>query len=225
MRILKLLVLGASSLLAGNAYCSDTEPVERAQTIHDKIRPDYVNEWWQWAHSMPQVVSPVKDRTGKRCGVNQEGPVWFLAGGYGSSKISRTCSIPAGKHIFFPVINMIYYPQDGDNTPTCDAMKQNASLNNQFLTSFKVVVDGHEYVNPAYFRVGSKHCFDLLGKIPREHNPPIVYPAASDGYWVMLKPFSPSTHKIWFTAQYNRQDGAYGTVIQDIEYEIEIVSP
>ena len=84
--------------------------VNNDEQVSDVYLHDYTNMWWQWAVSMNEKDSPVRDRTGSKCHVNQIGPVWFLAGGYGSSKINRKCSIPADKYIFFPVINMLYYP-------------------------------------------------------------------------------------------------------------------
>jgi len=47
--------------------------------------------WWQWAMSIPDEVNPVRDLTGANCDVGQQGKVWFLAGGFGSSKIRRKC--------------------------------------------------------------------------------------------------------------------------------------
>ena len=81
------------------------------EEVHSKSLEDYANMWWQWTYTMPKEVSPVRDNTGENCHVGQKGDVWFLAGGYGTSKISRECVIPEGKHIFFPVINMVYYPR------------------------------------------------------------------------------------------------------------------
>ena len=127
----------------------------KTEIIVDKDKPvaglqqnEYVNMWWQWAVSMPATESPVKDRAGVKCAVNQTGPVWFLAGGYGSSKIRRKCSIPSDKYIFFPVINMVYYPRNGIAATTCTSVKKGAALNNQYLRTFKVVIDKQEFLNP-----------------------------------------------------------------------------
>ena len=59
--------------------------------------------WWQWLLAIPTAESPTVDSTGENCGVNQEGPVWFLAGTTGGSAV-RNCIIPAGKAILFPII-------------------------------------------------------------------------------------------------------------------------
>ena len=83
----------------------------------------YADRWWQWAYAMPQSESPIVDEVGTFCHVGQSGPVWFLAGGYGSSKIHRSCTIPAGRHLFFPVINFVQmlYPATQDDCPRMQA--------------------------------------------------------------------------------------------------------
>src|SRR4051794_36336370 len=75
-------------------------------SVADRSSPQLAAEWWQWAMSAPDEENPVTDTTGSNCATGQRGPVWFLAGGFGSSKVHRVCSIPAGKVLFFPVINM-----------------------------------------------------------------------------------------------------------------------
>ena len=49
----------------------------------------------------------MNDPDGKWCGTSQSDThVWFLAGTTGNSA-SRTCEIPAGKAIMFPIINVL----------------------------------------------------------------------------------------------------------------------
>ena len=187
--------------------------------IDDKTVNDYVNIWWQWAYSMPQEFSPVRDITGEYCHVGQQGKVWFLAGGYGTSKISRRCIIPEGKYIFFPVINMVYWPKYRGSL-SCENAKKYAALNNDELLSIEISLNLAQSWNPAHTRLASEECFNLLGLVPAENNPPNVYPAASDGYWVMLKPLTKGVHILKFNAMYDREKGAYSKMAQDIEYEI-----
>src|SRR5258708_978188 len=56
-------------------------------------------EWWQWALSIPTSVNPLlelepKDPKEERCMIGQRGSVWFLAGVFGASAATRTCSVP-----------------------------------------------------------------------------------------------------------------------------------
>ncbi|MGW4380642.1 hypothetical protein [Kitasatospora sp. NPDC004531] len=60
--------------------------------------------WWKWALSAPQERSPVADTTGEFADWQQPEDVRFLAGTYGG-RVVRRCRIPAGRPLFFPVIN------------------------------------------------------------------------------------------------------------------------
>jgi hypothetical protein len=214
-------------LFAMLSTCASAESgiVGLNETVSGLTQDQYVNMWWQWAVSMSDSESPVKDRKGIKCGVNQAGPVWFLAGGYGTSKIRRKCSIPADKYVFFPVINMLYFPRPERASLSCDQVKKAASLNNQYLVAFKVKIDKREYVNPAFYRHSSKKCFDLIARKQGVTEVQQMYPSATDGYWFMLRPLSVGKHEISFRAEYNRPGGGYGRMVQDIEYEINIYEP
>ena len=109
-----------------NNHQSISVPVN--ESVAGKALHQYANMWWQWASSMRDDISAVRDKTGKKCHVNQVGDVWFLAGGYGTSKIQRHCIIPQGKYIFFPIINMAYWPEN-DISKTCEEVKQESALN------------------------------------------------------------------------------------------------
>jgi hypothetical protein len=60
---------------------------------------------WNWALQFPAATNPVEDPTGESCHLGQQGPVWFLAGTFGGT-VTRTCTIPEGKFLFFPIVNV-----------------------------------------------------------------------------------------------------------------------
>ncbi len=216
--IAAILLMFTSNLFAASFEDFIVFPGEE---IDSKPLNYYANKWWQWTYTMPKALSPVRDTTGRNCHVGQNGNVWFLAGGYGTSKISRTCIIPEEKYIFFPVINMLYYPRR-EGGITCNEAKSLAALNNDELISIEVELDSLVSSNPAHGRIASQDCFDLLGLIQKENNVPKVYPAATDGFWVMLKPLPKGEHRLRFNAMYNRDKGAYSKMAQDIEYTLII---
>ncbi|MEU6729096.1 signal protein [Nonomuraea wenchangensis] len=61
--------------------------------------------WWTWAYSADDSVSPVRDTTGEFCDHDQPDALWFLAGTYGGT-VRRTCRIPAGRTLVFPLVNL-----------------------------------------------------------------------------------------------------------------------
>lgn len=208
---------------AGSAYAANPSPVLQPNFKLDGLSAaDLSAEWWEWAMSSPDEINPVRDRSGAHCGTGQQGKVWFLAGGFGSSLIRRSCTIPADKYIFFPLINMAYWPMTENDGYTCEMAQENAALNNQTAIDLFVKVDGQAVQNPKQYRARTSKCFDIYARIPEIYKPYKAYPSASDGYWIMLKPLPPGKHTIKFGGQYNKTSSAYGDMLQDIEYEITI---
>jgi hypothetical protein len=214
------LVLSNSCAIAAGVAVVDIN-----EQVDGKSLDEYASVWWQWASSMPDAESPVMDLTGAKCHVNQNGAVWFLAGGYGSSRIHRECTVPRDRYIFFPVINMVTYTRPGTVGARCEDRKEDAALNNDELRSFVVTIDELRLVNPARHRYSSPTCFDLNALVPKKYKAPNFYPSAADGYRVMLKPLSPGEHRIAFHAEYGNDGSRFGRMVQDIEYTLRVVEP
>src|SRR5437773_9144834 len=51
----------------------------------------------------PTNTNIATDTSGKYCALDQSGPLWYLAGTAGGAVV-RSCSVPAGKALFFPLI-------------------------------------------------------------------------------------------------------------------------
>jgi hypothetical protein len=75
-------------------------------------------EWWQWVLSVPAADSPIADTTGTNCTQQQSGPVFYLAGTAGTGPVTRNCTVPAGKALFFPILNALLGAAVGDCSPT-----------------------------------------------------------------------------------------------------------
>ena len=58
-----------------------------------------LNEWWQWALSIPSAVNPILDNSGKNCSIGQRGNLWLLAGNTGGRTV-RDCTLPAAKNAY-----------------------------------------------------------------------------------------------------------------------------
>src|SRR3954468_24118744 len=71
--------------------------------------------WWQWLLAQPASTNPLLDETGANCAQGQQGPVWFLAGGFGG--VTRRCAVPVGHALLIPVVNFFNgrFP-DGDES-------------------------------------------------------------------------------------------------------------
>lgn len=218
-----VLFFSAQPIHAEAAFSISDYVVELDEVVEGSALNVYANEWWKWAYSMQQSQSPVRDQSGLYCGVNQLGPIWYLAGGFGSSKIQRACTLPADKHIFFPVINMLVYPPPG-STLTCEQAKGAAAENNNDFVYIRVSINGSELENAERFRLASNECFNVYERIPKEYEAPLAAPSATDGYWVMLKPLPPGRYNLEFRAFYTKTDSEYGDMVQNISYDLTVLA-
>ena len=124
---------------------------------------NWTAKWWQWALSIPQDVNPIGDTTGKYCGQDQEGPVWFLVGTFGGAA-ERTCEIPEGKAILIPLLttecNYLENPELKTESELRTCAKQGQDAGSRTLAA---AVDGTQLKNLENYRIESR-LFDL----PRE---------------------------------------------------------
>ena len=99
-----ILAMAANLALAGNTNPKVLPP---NSAPYGKTYGEWGAAWWQWAVSFPYEVNPVyNDPTGAFAGLGQSGPVWFLAGTSDATAV-RTCAVPPGKALFFPIINIM----------------------------------------------------------------------------------------------------------------------
>jgi hypothetical protein len=68
-----------------------------------------------WGLKEPADTNPILDDTGADCRRNQHGNIWFLAGTFYGPPVERTCKIPAGKALFFPIANGYQFIQNSPN--------------------------------------------------------------------------------------------------------------
>lgn len=104
--------------------------------VYGKTYGEWSAAWWQWVGSLPSDMNPIADTTGDLCDVGQAGPVWFLAGTSGGLA-ERTCTIPAGKAIFYPLINQIWVDCP---PPALDTQLSDAEIG-WFMATFTVAGD------------------------------------------------------------------------------------
>jgi hypothetical protein len=158
--------------------------------------------WWQWLLSIPDAKNPNLDRTGANCADGQTGQVWFLAGTFGGSA-RRSCTIPAGRDLFFPALNELFGQGLGDCTgpDDCDvtALRKLAATKADDPKSLEVTIDGIRVAKLDQYRVTSPafNVFLPQGAIFSLPNGTIG-PVVSDGYWLLLAPLSRGQHIIHF---------------------------
>lgn len=217
--LLLLAVLGATP---GVAAITGATPLPADEVVAGKRVDAYPELWWQWANRKRWGAQSFQDPTGEQCGLNQSGPVWFLAGTDGTDEVRRRCRVPEGKHIFLPLITMLENSVPG-SAKTCEAVKSGAAQNNEHVVPVRIVVDG-EAIDIRTLRMRS-HCFNAYAKADYLKSTEGYFPSATDGYWLMLAPLSVGEHSIEVKIRYDNPGKTLGDMEQDFKYQLQIGGP
>jgi hypothetical protein len=203
------IILWSCLLTASLSHAQAQQLVAPNAAVGGMSQEDWSRAWWQWAGSFSRQDSPVADRTGELCGEKQKGPVWFLAGTYGTQRTVRTCRVPSGKHLFFPLINYVVMPSQ-DRSTTCASAMETARRITDDPAALVLEVDGVRIANLATSRQATKQCFDMGALTEAQYK---IFPSAANGYYVMLKPLPPGTHVLNF-------GGALPGMLQAVTYTL-----
>lgn len=175
--------------------------------------------WWKWALSQPADKSPLLDTTGVNCAQGQSGLTWFLAGSADGEPVSRSCTIPAGKHLVFPVANAAYFAFESDPAD----QKTESFLRSQVeyiadSTDLEVEIDGVSVRNvDKYFERSDLFNVTLpannIFELPAGFK---LKPSVDAGFYIGLAPLLGGQHTIHFHA--TLPDGSE----QDVTYNLNV---
>jgi hypothetical protein len=202
------LLIGAVSQIV---QAAEPQLLPKEKPVAGRSQEDWSILWWQWAQSFDRDESPVADRTGEHCAAKQSGEVWFLAGTYGTRRTIRTCRVPAGKYLFFPLINYVVYPTS-DGQPTCASVTRDAAEMTDNPAALVLEVDGQRFEGLLSHRLVPRQCFDMGAKAEPPYS---AFPSAANGYYVMLRPLTSGTHTLNF-------GGALQSMQQAVTYTLEV---
>jgi hypothetical protein len=177
--------------------------------------------WWQWAISLPADYNPLTDTAD--CSTGQLGSVWFLGGAFypASNPDVRNCNVPAGKALFFPIVNtecsdLEPDPWHGDTPATRRACaKANMDPPGIDPANLFAEIDGVSIQNLTQYRVMSPNFFftapdpNVLG-VPGGSGQSV-----GDGYYLMVAPLPAGHHTIHF-------GGVFADWSLDITYYLNV---
>jgi hypothetical protein len=201
-RAIALILLAVVIGSVPTAVASDSNPrvFPPDAAVFGMTYGDLSAAWWQYIVSIPASTNPLNDVTG--CGPQQSsGPILFLAGSF-VGPVTRTCTVPSGKVILIPIINvecstLEEAPFHGSNEAelrSCAATFGDAIG----VNTLAATIDGMKVKDLGSFRAQSPvFGFTLLYGNVLGAKPGTGF-SASDGYWLMLKPLSPGQHVIHF---------------------------
>ncbi len=191
--------------------------------------------WWQYVELQPASSNPLSDPTGALCGVGQSGPVFFLVGTNGSGAATRDqCTVPAGKALFFPLVNAfdVHVPGDGLDTPqkVWDDLHVAGGFS---ISALHASIDGVPVSNLDPATTPYRACAGPVARctapsfsltFPADNFfsiPAGTYmPAVADGVYLLLAPLPPGTHTIAFGGT----GFGFGPFSEDITYHLVVSS-
>jgi len=183
------------------------------------------DQWYPWILTAPAATNPLFDTTGAWAGVNNNGPVFFLAGSAGGGFVTRTITVPADKPLFFPIGNTsdIELPLSMDPNSCLGAADPNACALAYIqppleFSELVATLDGAPLATnfaPFFQRSTALSSFcpasadNLFGIVP-----PDCGGVVQMGYYMALDPLSPGPHVLNFgaTALDGTQYGAIDTL-------------
>jgi hypothetical protein len=236
----KLLAVAILSLGAATAWAdggNEGKPVVLPPQSHPygKSYAEWSAAHWQWTYSLPADHHPLTDTADVSTG--QSGPVWFLGGTWAPTtdlngnligNADRHVTIPAGKALFFPIVDAeMSLAEGGTSEADCRAQANDYA---DHMVGLSCTIDGRPLKNlPAY---QAESPFFTFGPLPGNNFLGLpggtTTSAVSDGYFVMLAPLSPGQHTIHWTGALvytAAADGFDFSFSLDITYHIKVTVP
>ncbi|MCB2175675.1 MAG: hypothetical protein KQH57_07700 [Actinomycetales bacterium] len=139
--------------------------------------------WTRWGAGIGPMHSPFTDPTGEDAALDQPADVWFLAGTFGGSA-DRAVTVPAGRPIFLPAVNMWDFPAYG---PLEDLPRSygSAELDDEPVEPIWIST-------PVPFLVAGAR----LNLVTKSRKP---VPTVVAGWWVHMPPPLPGPHLLHVT--------------------------
>lgn len=216
----------AGPCMAGRGFYPPSAVFPRDAVVYGKTYGEWSSAWYQWVSTQPASKNPLFDTAD--CSAGQSGPVWFLGGRYCSTldpscpdkPATRECTVPAGKALYFPVVNFQCADAEaklgycGDAGPIVTEMRAFIADGIDQTTNLRVEVDGRAVLGDLKrdFRVQSPFFTSFL---PEDNFLAAIGETGvgagqvwgvDDGIYVMLKPLTRGKHTIRFAGtfpQYN----------------------
>jgi hypothetical protein len=227
------------------ASCGGNDDQAKPEALLDILDPSIAHygktyeqlagDWIQYVYDVapPDCLNPVTDATGLSCALyqNPDAAIFHLVGNYGGVSVRDECVAPAGKPLFFPLLNSY-----GDNAGVPEDMtlpdrelSSYAASNFDLMQkdSLRLVVDGHTVRNL------ERGAIPVAGyAVTLEPDANILtcqmidgyegeYTGYLSGYYALLAPLSPGAHTIAFGG--SSSSAAQGQAVTvDVTYHLTV---
>lgn len=194
-------------------------------TPYGKSMQQWSNRWWNWMVGQPKESNPTEDSDGKYANNCQTyDNVYFLCGTTTSKNVVRSCDIPDGKSILFPVICYEHsLLEDRDINNPHELLKLSTEdLNEYDMNNVSAKINDNEYsTKDGIIRIRSPLFSITLPKsnVWSTGNEGFTI-AAADGYWIFVNDIDPGSYDIKFRARPSHPET--GSLEIDTSYKIKI---
>ena len=156
--------------------------------------------------------------------VGQRGPNWFLGAVLGGGSAVRTCSVPEGNSLFFPVINFVNFYSPQCPPPTGKTVKELRYYIQPFIKGIhdvSVTLDD-QHIKKTLLRLVISDPFDFALAPDNVFGCPAdtYSPAVDAGDYASLPPLSRGTHVLHF---HGESDSERGDFVNDVTYNLTVV--
>jgi len=210
-----------SAISASAAASAATFAPPPPTTPHLRSYSSWAALWEKWAFETPAATNPVLDTSGVNCAANQPVPgVFFLAGTFDGSTVTRSCTVPVGTAFLIPMLNAGYFAQQSDppeQRTEAFIRSQVTCVENAPVLS--LTVDGQALANPlSYLEKSTVFSVNLPAGNVFGVPPQVLSPSVDEGYYAFVEPLTPGTHTVHFTAQSSAcgttQNATYNLTVQ-----------
>jgi hypothetical protein len=224
----------AAALSATPAPAADPGVAPPNSNPYGRSYAEWSARHWQWLFSIPAGEHPLADLAD--VDEFQSGQVWFLGGTFSSVEVGpgvilgsaeRTGTIPPGKALFFPLVDVEGSTLEGNGDTEAELRDYAESIADHIVPgSLFLEIDGRRVKNLIDYRVQSP--LFTFGPLPEDNvfgDPDLegaTSPVVSDGVFAMLRPLSVGTHTIRFGGAIDLSDMGGPLFIQDIKYTITV---
>ncbi len=218
--VMLILLATTPSALAKGGAGADPKVLPPHSHAYGVTYSEWSARWWQWVYSLPTSTNGVDTHPflvegAVDCSYGQSGKVWYLVGKFGFldpntgqliAKANRSCSVPTGTALFFPILNAEADDIGPDGQPlgfSVEALRAWAKDNMDATTYMYAEIDGRVIANPARYRVQSpiftltlpeNNLYQFFGY--DQVHAGTYSPAVADGVFLMLAPLSVGKHTI-----------------------------
>jgi hypothetical protein len=194
---------------------------------HGQTYSEWAADWWQVALETPASVNPFTDAGGENCDQGDMGNVWFLFGSLAPATIERSCEIPVGTALFFPLVNVFYgaFLNDPPETRTEEFIREQVECAEEAAPTLLFTFNGDPVPGLDRFfersvifdvQLPEDNILDLTEAVVPNLE---LSPSVDAGFYLFLQPLPPGSYELHWEGS---TEACSFPVAQDVTYHLTI---